>query len=887
MSRRLAVAAALLLAAVGCGTEPEPVGEAALRQGWKAAGDLARQRAEHTATRLADGRVLVAGGYGSTGYGTGTQVRYSAELYDPATRGFTLVLAGMVAHRAGHTATLLGGGSASAGRVLLVGGYDDVAGALDTAELYDPAASPEDPEAPSFSAVTGTMTSARRRHTATRLGDGPEARVLVAGGLDPAGAALDTAEVYDPTTRSFVPVAKMTSRRHGHTATRLGDGSILVAGGSDGSQTLASAELYDPTAGTFDPVTAPMTLPRVRHTATLLADQRVLVTGGSDGSAPLASAEVYDPATRAWAIVEVSMREPRMDHTATRLGDDGVLVLGGFGATGTPAIDAAEVFDPSIGGWTLADRMKGPRALHTATLLDDGSVLAAGGALFPAVTVVSAEVYDATIPSWTPAGSLPAAYGASTLTPLTDGTLLAVGGFLGSPEANAKPSDRADLYDPTANGWKKTAPMLRRRGGHTATLLADGRVLVTGGATPSYTAEVEVYDPSAKTWSAVAPMDVARASHVAVRLLDGRVLVTGGSAAAVDTARIYDPLADRWTPTGAPAHWRSWCTATLLADGRILFAGGDTGSVEGSASAEIYDPDAGRFTPVERMGASRLLHTATRLADGRVLVTGGFQDTVPLDSAEVFDPATGRWTAVASMRVTRAEHTATPLQSGLVIVAGGRANGSAIAGAESFDPATGRWADVAPMRAPRRRHAAAALGDRGLLVTGGEGEGKSGSAEIFDVQPDGTACGDASACRSGFCVEGICCDRACTGGQCEACSVTLGATADGVCTPLHPECAPFVCQPDTGACAEPCRSVADCVEGLACTPSGDCAPPPPDTSFAGYPTCALGAAPRGTAAGVGLAALAAAVLRRRARPRRRGINPDRGRPARAENRRSC
>ena len=58
-------------------------------------------RAYHTATLLADGRVLLAGGFGGR-YGT----LNTAELFDPATGGLSQA-APMVAARRGHSATLL------------------------------------------------------------------------------------------------------------------------------------------------------------------------------------------------------------------------------------------------------------------------------------------------------------------------------------------------------------------------------------------------------------------------------------------------------------------------------------------------------------------------------------------------------------------------------------------------------------------------------------------------------------------------------------------------------------------------------------------------------------------------------------------------------------
>src|SRR4051812_25371682 len=75
-------------------------------------------------------------------------------------------------------------------------------------------------------------------HSATRLSDGT---VLLAGGYDRAtGLAIRSAQVYDFRTGALARVADMTSPRSGHTATRLPDGKVAIAGGDDGSGALAS-----------------------------------------------------------------------------------------------------------------------------------------------------------------------------------------------------------------------------------------------------------------------------------------------------------------------------------------------------------------------------------------------------------------------------------------------------------------------------------------------------------------------------------------------------------------------------------------------------------------------------------------------------------------------
>jgi N-acetylneuraminic acid mutarotase len=91
---------------------------------WSPAGELAFFRSYHTATLLADGRVLVAGGL----------LLDKAEIYDPASNTWTAA-ASLVHRRYQHTATLVPDGT-----VLVAGGGDgsEVEAGLQSAERYDP-----------------------------------------------------------------------------------------------------------------------------------------------------------------------------------------------------------------------------------------------------------------------------------------------------------------------------------------------------------------------------------------------------------------------------------------------------------------------------------------------------------------------------------------------------------------------------------------------------------------------------------------------------------------------------------------------------------------------------------------------------------------------------
>jgi hypothetical protein len=354
-------------------------------------GQMAVGRQIQTATRLADGRVLVAGGYDA-----GDFALASADLYDPTTGAFSRTVPLAVA-RGYDTATRL-----SDGRVLIAGGnphqWQFEGPFLASAELFDP-------KADTFG-QTGSLATARNLHSATLLADG---RVLIAGGNDTGTHSLAVAELYDPKTGTFSSTGSLATARSFHTATLLADGRVLIAGGTsvgwNGPPFLKSAEIYDPKTGRFTG-TRPMAVARASHTAMLLADGRVLITGGTDtGVRSLASAELYDPKTGTFTATGL-MTAARTFHEATLLADGRVLVTGGdpagWGYDG-PFLASAEIYDPKTGAFAATGPMANTRTYHTATLLADGRVLVAAGYgdLGP---LASAEIYHPVTGQFSPAG---------------------------------------------------------------------------------------------------------------------------------------------------------------------------------------------------------------------------------------------------------------------------------------------------------------------------------------------------------------------------------------------------------------------------------------------------------------------------------------------------
>src|SRR3954451_11250777 len=491
---------------------------------------------------LTDGRVLVVGlGDGLIG----------ALIYDPASAKYGDPTRDEVLRHLPTMTTLANN------LVLLTGGtFAGGEAPSDTAVLFDPVSS-------TF-ATTSRLTVPRAGHTATLLDDG---RVLIAGGRhsEPgsrSGSAvqggIDSAEIYDPATGGFAPTSPMVHARAGHTATRLQDGRVLIAGGylltqsGDVGAPSADAEVFDPTTGTFAPAGRMITA-RGDHSATLLADGRVLIAGGGDGSpgygeAPhvFSNAEVFDPKTSTFSTVGSLVTE-RANHTATLLPDGRVLVAGGRNDLGEPR--STEIFDPRDGAFTPGPVAASPHRATLAPLIEGGRVLLTGSG------PDGSEIFD---PQGAPVPAAAAAPGARAFTPVQTRVM----------------HDRPSLVE-----------------------LDDGRILIVGGsivgaadAPPAR----EILDPASGTPSPTGTDEVLLTDIATTRLPDGKILVVGIDGDGVGEAETFDARHATFEGANAPIidaiRDRRAVTAVGLPAGQLLLS-------EGGNTIRVLDATTGALGP--------------------------------------------------------------------------------------------------------------------------------------------------------------------------------------------------------------------------------------------------------------------------------------------------
>ncbi|WP_437499438.1 kelch repeat-containing protein [Sorangium sp. So ce1099] len=694
-------------------------------------------RAGHTATVLQDGRVLMAGGYGTNAYNA-SLVR-DVEIYDPASRTWT---------PAAPLRTPLGSVGATvrlpSGVVLATDGA--------AAEAYVPALDrwrslPRLPT--SLSAPSALLL--------------PSGKALVVGTLPRDGYTV-AGSIYDPAALAWTAIPARSGPAVGGqaSATLLDDGHVLVVTGKNGG-------IYDPESNTWAE-SSELAYFYDHNIAARLANGDVLIVGGGNDSMAsgyAATSEVYLRERDLW--VTTARTYSYIDSYCWGSGFAGIrvspLLSGQLLQTGGMRYESCEqelphgdpdgypwtsiysytrfglpvgAYDPASFSWSpvsAAPPATMERAHHTSTRLDDGTVLIAGGYVadeFPygetdlsrVIATTSALLFHELPPRGAPcaadsdcasgfcadsvccdaacAGPCDAcavAAGASqdgVCTPLSGAACNDAGACLvaGVCEAGACTGGApAPDGTPCASGDVCAAAGACEGGACVASLpaaceppddcheapLCDAAAGCSGPAAerPDGTRCDAAGTPGA--WGAAARMDAGRSDHVATLLLDGTVLVVGGEL----------------TDFSVPDPPRS--TATR------------------------YDPSTDSWTPTEPMNlpwwSGRQL-TATRLLDGTVLVIGNGRMEV-----ERFDPVSGTWHMAAPLRLYISRgYTATRLLDGRVLVAGyGSVDGHGITAqlAEVYDPVSDTWSSVPVMSEERWDHSATLLPDGRVLAMGG------------------------------------------------------------------------------------------------------------------------------------------------------------------------
>jgi RHS repeat-associated protein len=384
-------------------------------------------------------------------------VAYPA-LLDPR---WTTTSTSMVASRTDHTTTLL-----ADGRVLVVGGRtsNTSTSGVSTAEIFNPSGG-------GTWAGTNSMTGARYMHSATLLptssNTSTSGRVLIAGGVT-GTATVNTSQLWNPANGQWGSGPTLDAARHGHTATLMPNGNVLVTGGmnlASGTTTvLNTAAIYtNPATGSSTgswAATGNMAAARRFHTATLLTtnsqnnsnfNNMILVAGGNTGgTTSTTGAQLFNTSNSTWSNT-TALGTARESHTATRLANGNVLITGGRTNNGAPVSTTAVFTIPPTGtsaSWPASGNMQAARIAHTTTLLGTalattGAVLAAGGSTNGTAGINTAELWNGS--TWSLVSTnLPSAVQAHTATLLGNGTVLVAGGNSGTNAVNT-----ARIFDPS------------------------------------------------------------------------------------------------------------------------------------------------------------------------------------------------------------------------------------------------------------------------------------------------------------------------------------------------------------------------------------------------------------------------------------------------------
>ncbi|MEO1698105.1 MAG: NPCBM/NEW2 domain-containing protein [Planctomycetota bacterium] len=498
------------------GTVPQIIG----------ANPMTFRRADHDATILADGRMLVTGGAAvHAGASSGSAIQV-AELFDPGTGEWTL--AARSSRPRGYRSTAL---LVPDGRVWLGGG--DPAGP--TAEFYEPpylfdasgalASRPSILDVPrrvaygeTFQALwTGPNAIARAsfvRLGAATHGTNSDQRFLELGFSDVGSGVL---EVDAPLRGNDAPP---------------GDYMLFLIDGS-GVPSVASIVSIGPPRPTAWTALAALAGPSIsaRHEAGAAEVNGKIYLMGGRGSRPT---QEYDPASRAWRSLAPTPIE--LHHFQPVVLDGLVYVVGAF--TGPfpneSNVQNIRIYDPRSDSWSVGASLPAGRQRGSAgAVVYDGRIWLVGGnnqghnggarSWF--------DVYDPASDSWTALPDAPRARDHFLAGVVGHRLVVAGGRRTTQPNPFVGTVPEVDVYDFATGTWSTLGADLPTERAGTMTVTQGRHVVVIGGESASQVVahdEVEALDVLSEQWITLPPLDTGRHSGGAVTF-DGRAYAISGS----------------------------------------------------------------------------------------------------------------------------------------------------------------------------------------------------------------------------------------------------------------------------------------------------------------------------------------------------------------------
>ncbi len=604
--------------------------------------------------------------------------------------------------------------------------------------------------------------------------------------------------------------------------------------------TTCAAEKLEPTNA------APV--PREQATATWDFERgRLIVMGGLDSSGPRRDTWEFDPRSRSWSALADATPPARSGASSVYDPLRRRVVLHGGRAGNTLLYDTWEL-DPASGSWRQL-ATTGPSDGEEAALTFDAvrnsaALVSTRGAVWH----LSGEAWIADLNPVSPSArsGFSGGYGRAS----------GAGVFFGGTSGDGQRDFLGDLWI-WRDGWRGVYPGV------------SGSPLVSyGQGSPSTQSGYSV--PSART------------GHVlATGLVDSRdvqakdvMLLFGGEGASDKFLGLFgdtwsfDVATMEWTlrpdslgPRGRTGH----AMAVFPSRGYVMFGGLGRDQFDGPFSQDILQDTSFADTWVWELSSSRWRQIgsggpsaryghamATDETTNELLLFGGRDsngvsgETWRLNLAATGTTATWQKLSPPSSPLPRFGHSMTwdPVRRRIVLTGGeGASSSQSFGDTWEWDSSGQRWVlrNVAPLEG-RAGHVSFFDQKRGLLLAfGGFSHREAGRFAMTHGDtlafyrpteidpsvgfPNGTRCSGAAECGSGACVDGFCCNSACTG-QCGACDLP---GFEGTCSPVAgtPRSGRPSCGASGAECATQCNGIdmAQCNAppvGTPCGPAPGC-----------------------------------------------------------------